>query len=161
MPTRATFRRAEKADAAKLNAALRRLSDGMGDTHRASDDQIELSGFGPNPAFHAMLAELDGTIVGVAVYSPLFSTTRGMAGVYVSDLWIDPEIRGRQMGVRLLSAVQKDAHASWEAGFIRLAVYHTNSRAKAFYQRLGFTASTGEVTMTLDSEGLANLEKAL
>ena len=156
-----TFRRAEKTDAPRLNAALRRLSDGMGDTHRARDDQIERAGFGPNPAFHAMLAEQEGTIIGVAVYSPLFSTTRGLAGVYVSDLWIDPELRGHKLGIRLLAAVHKDAKEVWNAGFMRLAVYHANTGAKAFYQRLGFVPATGEVTMTLDKVGLMNLEKTL
>ncbi|MFZ1726251.1 MAG: GNAT family N-acetyltransferase [Albidovulum sp.] len=156
-----TFRRAEKSDATRLNVALRRLSDGMGDTHRASDDQIETAGFGPNPAFHAMLAEQGGVLIGVAVYSPLFSTTRGMAGVYVSDLWIDPERRGQQLGIRVLAAVHGDAAELWGAGFMRLAVYHTNAGAKAFYQRLGFIPSTGEVTMTLDRDGLMNLEKTL
>lgn len=157
---RATFRRAEKADAARLNQALRRLSDGMGDIHRASDELIERAGFGPNPAFHAILAELGTAIVGVAAFSPLFSTTRGSAGVYVSDLWIAPDLRGQQLGIHLLCAIREEANALWGAGFMRLAVYNGNPRAQAFYQRLGFVPSRGEVTMTLDNEGLMKLEHA-
>ncbi|MEZ5746543.1 MAG: GNAT family N-acetyltransferase [Paracoccaceae bacterium] len=144
-----------------MNAALRRLSQDMGDTHLARDDQIEKAGFGAVPVFYALLAEHDGAMVGAAVYSPLFSTTRGMAGSYVSDLWVDTDLRGRQLGARLLAAVQKDAQDRWDSGFIRLAVYHANRRAMKFYERLGFAAAAGEATMTLESDSLTNLEKYL
>ena len=156
-----TIRRATRADVSRLNQALRHLSETMGDKHRASDLTIAEAGFGPTSAFHAMLAEQDGAVVGAAVYSPLFSTTRGTAGAYVSDLWIDPELRGQQLGVRLLAAVRDDARAAWDAGFMRLAVYHDNARAKAFYLRLGFVPATGETSMTLDSDGLSKLEDEL
>jgi ribosomal protein S18 acetylase RimI-like enzyme len=152
--TRMVFRQAQRKDASRLNSALRHLSDTMGDTHRTSDADLALAAFGKVPVFYAELAEYDGVLAGVAVYSPLYSTTRGMAGAYVSDLWVDEALRGQGLGAQLLGAVRDRAKAQWAAGFLRLAVYAENPRAVAFYTRLGFSASTGDIYMTLEGAAL-------
>ncbi len=154
MVAKVTIRLAEAADAGRLNAALRSLSDDLGDCHGASDADITRSGFGPDPAFRALLALREGTVVGVAVFSPIYSTTRACAGAYVSDLWVAQSVRGLQLGPRLLAAVRDEAAARWGAGFIRLAVYADNPRAVAFYERMGFAARTGEVGMILEGAAL-------
>jgi len=134
-----TIRQAVPADAAKLNRALARLSADMGDEHRATETDIARVCFGPAPVLYALLAvTTDGDIIGVAAYSPFFSTVNGAVGVYVSDLWVAEEIRGKQLGRLLLAAVRKAGLEAWDAGFIRLGVYHDNPRAIAFYERLGF-----------------------
>lgn len=148
------IRRAGPLDAAALNAALRQLSQDMGDTHRASDADIAAAGFGPTPAFHALLAEADGIIVAVAVYSPLFSTTRGQAGAYVSDLWVAEAARGKGLGQQMLAAVRDEARAAWGGAFLRLFVYQDNPRGAAFYNRLGFISATGDIHMTLADAAL-------
>lgn len=149
-----TFRQARPEDIARLNAALRDLSDSMGDTHRTSDADLAQAAFGAMPAIYAELAETDGAVVGVAVYSPLFSTTRGTTGAYVSDLWVDDALRGQGLGARLLGAVRDRAKAQWGAGFLRLAVYDDNPRAIAFYTRLGFSTAPGDIYMTLEGTAL-------
>lgn len=141
-------------DAGILNTALRQLSTDMGDTHSASDADIAAAGFGPIPVFQAVLAEAAGQIVGVAVYSPLYSTTRGRAGAFVSDLWVADAARGQGLGARLLARVRDEACASWNAGFLRLLVYRTNPRAAAFYARLGFAPQSGDMQMTLEGAAL-------
>jgi ribosomal protein S18 acetylase RimI-like enzyme len=90
----------------------------------------------------------------LAVYSPLFSTTRGWAGAYVSDLWVAAPARGQGLSVRLLAAVRNRAQAQWAAGFVRLAVYHDNPRAVSFYTTLGFVAASAETSMTLEGAAL-------
>lgn len=152
-----TIRRAETADVNALDTALRRLSDAIGDPHGATSDQLRDAGFGLHPAFRAQLAEAAGAIVGVALYSPVFSTVRAGAGVYVSDLWVADPARGAGLGQRLLAAVARDAAAIWGAEFLKLVVYDDNDRARAFYDRLGFTASRGETTLALDATGFAAL----
>lgn len=147
-------RLAERADASRLNAALFQLSETMGDTHQASDHDIAEAGFGKIPAFYAMLAEQGDAIVGVAVYSPLYSTVRGKAGAYVSDLWVAPGVRGQRLGVRILAAVRDKARLQWAAGFVRLAVYEDNPRAVSFYAGLGFIPASGETSMTLEGAAL-------
>ena len=148
-----TIRQAVAADATKLNRALARLSADMGDTHRATEADIARVCFGPAPVMHAQLAvTIDGEIVGAAAYSPFFSTVNGTVGLYVSDLWVAQETRVKQLGRLLLAAVRKAGLKAWDPGFIRLGVYHDNSRAMAFYERLGFVPTANTQFMTLAGE---------
>ncbi|RKF14703.1 GNAT family N-acetyltransferase [Roseovarius spongiae] len=157
--TELRFRLAERADAARLNAALAQLSDALNDPHRATDDDLARAGWGANPVFRAILAEdADGEVAGAALYSPLMSTSRGMTMVFVSDLWLAPARRGSGLGRRLLGAVCRDARAAWGAQAIKLAVYHSSEGARAFYDRLGFRPASGATEMVLDPEKCKALE---
>ena len=129
----------------------------MGDTHRASAADLLRAGFGPEPAFHALLAEAGPEVLAAAVYSPVMSTTRGMPGAYVSDLWVAGAARGTGLGGAMLAAVRDAAAADWGAGFLRLAVYEDNASALAFYQSRGFRAHPRETFMTLDGAALDRL----
>ena len=151
------IRPATASDVALLDAALRALSADLGDGHRATVADLRAAGFGPVPAFRALLA-LDGDdAVGAAVFSPLYSTTRACPGAYVSDLWVAAPARGTGLGPRLLAAVRDEARALWGAGFLRLAVYADNPRAVAFYQRLGFAPRTGETSLILEGPALGRI----
>ncbi len=55
----------------------------------STPDDIRRYGFGENPAFEALLAEVDGAPAGVCVFFPSFSTYQGRPGVYVQDLFVD------------------------------------------------------------------------
>ncbi len=147
--SRVTIRLAEAQDAARLNDALRELSKDLNDVHRASNEDVAKAGFGSAPSFSALLAELDGGVVGVALYSSFFSTTRGAPGVFVSDLWVAQSQRGSGVARRLLSAVCDSAAQQWGAAFLRLNVYHHNEAAIAAYEKLGFDTDLHERVMTL------------
>ena len=146
-----TIRRAERDDAERLHAALLQLSADMGDTHVASLDDVIRHGFMEAPAFFALLAirNSDGRTLGVLQASPIFSTTRGGCGLYVSDLWVDGDTRGEGLGQRLLAASLDLAPESWSPVFLRLAVYHDNPDARRFYERLDFTPREGETVFDL------------
>ena len=150
--SRVIIRLAEAADAARLNDALRELSKDLNDVHRASNEGVASAGFGAAPCFSALLAELDGDVVGVAVYSSFFSTTRGAPGVFVSDLWVSASWRGSGVARRLLSGVCDFAAQQWGAAFLRLNVYHHNEAAISAYEKLGFDADHHERVMTLGVE---------
>jgi ribosomal protein S18 acetylase RimI-like enzyme len=157
--TAITIRNAVAEDTERLNMALRHLSEHIGDTHAATPDLLREAGFGTNPSFRGQLAEADGTVVGAALYSPVFSTVRAGAGVYVSDLWVAPSARGQGLGRRLLNAIADDAATVWSVRFLKLVVYDDNAEARAFYDRLGFSAAQGETTLTLGEAGLTALKK--
>ena len=156
--TEITIRRAETEDAERLNEALSHLSGEIGDDHGGTAELLAKAGFGDDPAFRALLAEAGEQVVGAALYSPVFSTVRAGAGVYVSDLWVSGAARGQGLGKRLLQAVAADAKAVWNARFLKLVVYDDNDGARRFYDRLGFIASDGETTLTLNDKGLAALK---
>lgn len=154
-----TIRRAERADAERLHAALLQLSADMGDTHVASLDDLIRHGFSETPAFFALLAirPSDDRTLGVLQASPVFSTTRGGTGLYVSDLWVDGEARGEGLGQRLLAASLDLAPDSWTPVFLKLAVYHDNPDARRFYERLGFAPREGETVFDLRAPALDKL----
>ncbi len=136
-----------------LHAALARLSTDMGDTHRATQDDLLTHGFGPDAAFRALLARDGEVSLGVLVCTPVFSTVFGGRGLYVSDLWVAPDQRGRALGTRLLAY----AVATWEPLYLRLAVYDANTAARRFYDTLGFAAQDGETAMILHGDALGRL----
>jgi GNAT superfamily N-acetyltransferase len=150
---------ATEADAARLNEALGRLSAEIGDRHLAKAEDILRHGFGPSPAFRALLAERANAVVGTAVFSPVFSTTRAAAGLYVSDLWVAQEARGLGLGRRLLASAHALAAQEWGAAYLKLAVYDDNPTARAFYTRLGFIAEQREAYLTLQGADLGALKE--
>lgn len=152
-----TIRTAGTEDISHLDHALRALSRDLDDTHVASADDLNHAGFGNGGAFGAMLAFQGDRPVGAAIFTPIFSTTLGGPGAYVSDLWVAVDMRGLGLGKRLLAATAREARSRWGAGFIRLAVYDDNPRAIAFYRRLGFAIREGEVGLILSGDCLAGL----
>lgn len=154
------LRLAGPEDAGRLNRALARLSQDLGDTHRADADMIAAAGWGAHPVFRAILAELGESVLGAALYSPGFSTAKGGAVAYVSDLWVSGSARGSGLGRRLLAAVARDAAETWGAERMKLNVYHATTGARDFYARLGFVPATYQAELHLDAAGCAALRGA-
>lgn len=158
MMTDITIRPATEDDLPLLDQALRALSADLGDAHVADRATLGHAGFGPDPSFRALLALSGDALCGVAMFSPVFSTVMGAPGLYVSDLWVAPPGRGEGLGGRLLAAAATHAAALWDARFMKLAVYDGAPRARAFYDRLGFTPATGETVMRLDGPDFDRLK---
>lgn len=153
------IKRAERQDADRLHLALKRLSADMGDMHATGPDSLIRHGFSQTPAFFGLLALRDEQTVGALIASPVFSTTRGGAGLYVSDLWVAEEARGAGLGPKLLAAALEHAPESWTITFLKLAVYHDNPDARRFYERLGFEPREDETVLDLKGPALDNLRK--
>jgi len=141
-----------------LDSALRALSEDLGDPHRADIAALVEAGTGPCPAFHALLAVSGDAARGAVVFSPCFSTVRGVAGLYVSDLWVSGAARGSGLGRRLLAAASRRAAALWGAGYLRLDVYEDSAGAQGFYERLGLAPLAGQRTLALAGDGFEKLE---
>lgn len=155
-----SIRKATAIDANRLNEALELLSADLGDPHRAGADDFVRHGFCENPAFFAMLAERDsGAVEGALIASPMFSTSLGGAGLYISDLWISGLMRGHGLGPRLLQAALAAAPANWTIRFLKLAVHNHNTNARRFYERLGFEKLPDETVLSLTGNALATLRK--
>ncbi len=153
------IRPALRADTARANAMLAALSDELGDIHRTEDADLEAALFGPEPSAVALVAETEGdpALAGISMFSPQFSTTRGTAGAYVSDLFVAPGWRGSGLGPRLLAATRDVARMRWGARYLSLAAYAETPRALAFYRRLGFAETTGTHHLTLQETMLTAL----
>ena len=78
-----------------FEAAMRSLASDLNDPYVISKQELKSVLFGENPAgFGAVLMDEDGALLGAALYSPVISTSKGGAGVYVSDLWVSKQTRG-------------------------------------------------------------------
>ncbi|HTW52322.1 MAG TPA: GNAT family N-acetyltransferase [Stellaceae bacterium] len=102
----------------------------------ATEEQLRRFGFGPERHFEALIAELDGAPVGMALFHPRFSTWTGTPTVYLEDLYVAEAARGHGVGRRLMARLAKIA---LQRGWVRIdfAVLNWNP-ARDFYRKLGF-----------------------
>lgn len=148
----AEIREAQPEDAGVVVSLLRALAEALGEAaqFRSTEQAIRRWGFGPDRRLWSMLAFAGTEARGVASYFPTFSTTRGAPGVYVQDLYVAPEARGRGLGQQLLAAVIRDAEARWDAAYLMLLVYDHNAAARGFYRRCGMALPDTERPALLD-----------
>jgi GNAT superfamily N-acetyltransferase len=132
-----------------LHQALGQLSEDLGDTHCATLAALKAAA----PMWRAVLALEGDQPLGALLAAPLFSTTRGGAGLYVSDLWVAASARGQGLGQRLLACALRE----WQPMFVKLSVYDDNAAAHNFYTRAGFSPQT-ETNMILHGAALDRLK---
>lgn len=110
MPT-VTIRPAVEEDCTTILRFVRELAEfeREADAVKATEEDFRRDGWGPQPVFEALIAELDGTPVGFALTFRNFSTWEGRPGLYVEDLYVTPDARRYGVGRKLLAAVAKRA----------------------------------------------------
>jgi len=122
-------------DFIKQLAAYEKLSDQV----VANEEVLEKSLFGQRANAQVILAELDGKRVGFAIFYTNFSTFLGKPGLYLEDLFVVPEARGKGVGKKLLAYL---ARLTKERDYGRLdwAVLDWNKPSIAFYESIGARA---------------------
>ncbi len=124
----------------------------------ADEDTLRHSLFGGRPAAEVLIAELDGGPAGFAVFFPSFSTFLGKAGLYLEDLFVLPELRGRGVGRELLACLARIALAR-DCGRLEWSVLDWNEPAIRFYQRLGAEPMDGWTVNRVTGSALAALAR--
>ena len=91
------IRRAKKTDCARLLELIQELA-----TYEKAPDEVtvtlshfEASGFGDNPVWWAFVAEVQGVVVGMALYYIRYSTWKGQR-LYLEDILVTEEMRGKK-----------------------------------------------------------------
>jgi len=122
----------------------------------ATEDGLRASLFGPRPMAEVVLAEHDGRAVGFALFCPNYSTFLGRPGLYLEDLFVRDDYRGRGVGRQLL---QHLAGLALERGWGRMewAVLDWNAPAIGFYRRLGASLLEDWRLCRLTGDSLARL----
>lgn len=152
------IRAGEPKDARAIHAMLAALADdlGCGARFASTEATIHSHGFGPRARFSTLIAEAEMP-VGLALYFPHFSTTRGQPGVFIQDLWCAPACRGQGIGATLVAAVAEAAARDWGAAYVALSVHDHNRAAGDFYGRLGFEGALGDRSMFLSGAAFAKV----
>jgi len=102
----------------------------------ATEEQLRRTLFGERPAAEVLLAKLDGEWVGFALFFPNYSTFLAQPGIYLEDLYVKPEARGKGAGLALLRELARLA-VERGCGRMEWAVLDWNEPSIGFYKKLG------------------------
>jgi GNAT superfamily N-acetyltransferase len=122
----------------------------------ATEQSLHQALFGSKPSAEAVIARDGGVAAGFALFFHNFSTFMGKPGLYLEDLFVLPEFRGRSIGKALLQylaqlAVQRDcARFEW-------AVLDWNRPARDFYESLGAQAKSDWIIHRVSGPALQRL----
>ena len=136
-PSSLTVRPATSGDVSEVVKLARALSIAEGQRPcRLTKIAYLRDGFGDNPAFSALVAEVDCKVTGYALYFEGYDTGRAARGVYLSDLYVDKAWRRQGIGKSLMQAT---ANACKELGgeWMFWSVLKSNKSARKFYRTIG------------------------
>ena len=122
----------------------------------ATLDIVRDSFFRPNATTHALIAERNGAPIGFAVYFYNFSTFLGRAGIYIEDIYIDPEHRGFGAGKQIIQYLAAKAKRE-NCGRLEWWVLDWNEPSIEFYKRLGAVAMDEWTVYRVSGKALDNL----
>jgi len=102
----------------------------------ATEDALRRTLFGDRPAAEVLLASVDCSVVGFALFFINYSTFLGKPGIYLEDLFVKPEARGGGVGFVLLRELARIARDR-DYGRVEWSVLDWNDPAIGFYKKLG------------------------
>jgi GNAT superfamily N-acetyltransferase len=140
MTSKHTLRAAEPRDLPAIVGLIGELAEFEHLTHllQVTAETLRPHLFGDKPVAEAVVGEVDGEVVAFALYFTNFSTFLAKPGLYLEDLYVRPEHRGRGLGRALLEhlgalAVERDY------GRFEWSVLDWNEHAIRFYKGMGAT----------------------
>jgi GNAT superfamily N-acetyltransferase len=119
----------------------------------STEDDFERALFGADRSARALIAFLDNIPVGFALYFHTFSTFLGKPGIYLEDIFVESEYRGKGIGSGLLQRVARIAREE-NCGRVEWSVLNWNRPSIDFYHRLGAVTMEEWRTFRLTGEAL-------
>ena len=153
-----TINPATEADLPDILRFIRGLAEyeKLSHTCVASEESLRRTLFGPREYAEVLIARLDGTPVGFALFFHSYSTFLAQPGIYLEDVFVVPEHRGVGAGKALLRRVAQIARER-NCGRLEWSVLDWNQPAIEFYQRLGATVMPDWRICRMGAEELAKL----
>ena len=153
-----SIRSATPADISLIGQFIRDLAEYEKLAHEVRFDEAVMAQklFGQRPYAEVLIGEIDGTPQGFALFFHNFSTFEGRPGIYLEDLFVQPDARGSGLGKALLGtlaalAVERDcARLEW-------SVLDWNTPAIDFYRALGARPMDEWTVYRVDGDALAGL----
>ena len=153
-----SLRFADRSDAPVILDLVRGLAEyeRLADECIATEEQLAETLFGNRLFAEVVIGEFEGRPVGFALFFHSYSTFLARPGIYLEDLFVYPEWRGRGFGQAMLEYL---AHLAVARGCGRLewSVLDWNEPAIRFYDRLGAVPMDGWTTFRLTGESLHHL----
>ena len=153
-----TIRPATPADVPLIADLIRELAEYEKLAHEVRFDEAVLGAklFGPRPYAEVVIGDVDGVAQGFALFFHNFSTFEGKPGIYLEDLFVQPQARGAGLGKALLAhlaalVLERDcARLEW-------SVLDWNEPAIGFYKALGARLMDEWTVMRVDGDALRHL----
>lgn len=122
----------------------------------ATEENFHAALFGEDSTAEAIVAITNDQVVGYAVFYPNFSTFRGQRGIYLEDIYIQPEHRRGGSGEKMLRHIARLAKSR---GFERIdfQVLNWNTPAINFYKKHGAVIDDSERHFKFTDEAFKNL----
>ena len=152
------IRPAEAKDIPLIVQLIRELAEYEKEPDKAiaTEADIRRDGFSANPKFRVQIGEWGGQAAGFALFFYNYSTWLGRAGLYLEDLFVRPEFRGKGIGKALLTRLAKIA-VEEGCGRFEWQVLNWNTPAVEFYKSLGARVMDEWSTMRVSGEDLKKL----
>lgn len=149
------IRAAKVGDVPAILGLIRELAayEKLSDACVATESMLQEHLFGDDPVVEALVAEVEGRVVGYAIYFRTFSTFLARPGLYLEDIYIQPEHRRRGLGKAMLVEVCRSAKQRGY-GRVEWAVLKWNRPSIEFYRSLGAVAMDEWETYRLTGEAL-------
>lgn len=154
-----SIRPATEGDTGTLFALIEKLAgyEKRLDELKATPEALHTWLFGRKEVF-ALLGEEAGAAAGYAIYYPVFSSFAGSGRLYVEDVFVLQEHRGKGYGKKLLAAVAGAAQ-SGGYGSLQWSCLDWNEPSIRFYEMLGAHRKPGSVGYLLDGDALDKLRE--
>ena len=148
------IRKGEKADMTEVLALITELAifEKEPNAVLVTVADLERDGFSENPLFRTFVAEIDGNIIGMALYYYRYSTWKGKT-IHLEDLVVTEEFRGSGAGFALYSEIIKQGKKD-KVRRIEWNVLDWNTPAIAFYEKSGATILKDWLVAQMDENGI-------
>jgi GNAT superfamily N-acetyltransferase len=155
------IRFAETDDVATIFAFIKELAEYEKLSHQVVGDEERLRAtlFGDRPAAEVVIAELGGAPAGFALFFHNYSTFLARPGLYLEDLYVRPQMRGKGIGKRLLCRLAEIA-VERGCGRFEWSVLDWNEPAIRFYEKLGARAMDGWTIFRVTGDALDRLGRS-
>jgi GNAT superfamily N-acetyltransferase len=145
-----TIRRARPADTPLMFRMLRESAADQGAPEALAVSEADLleDGFGSQPRFLCVIAEVDGEAAGIALYFYNYSTWVSRMGLYLEDLYVERKFRRAGVGRALLEHLSAIARKEG-CGRMQWVVHRENQAAIQLYRAFGAQSLDDWILMTV------------
>jgi GNAT superfamily N-acetyltransferase len=158
MPNNCQITWAKESDVPEILGFIRQLAIYEKLEHEvvATEEILKKNLFGPKSYAEVIFLEENGAKAGFALFFHTFSTFLGQPGIYLEDLFVKPEHRGKGYGKKLLAFLAKET-LKRKGGRLEWSVLDWNKPSIDFYHSLGAVSKSEWIGQRLAGEALQKL----